>query len=58
MDLEFLINHVKNAISNAYNNRSKLANDILSIEGFSGNKKSCNLQDFQPDEPFSISGQI
>jgi hypothetical protein len=49
MDLEFLINHVKNAISNAYNNRSKLANDILSIEGFSGNKTRhlynniCNL---------------
>jgi hypothetical protein len=46
---DFLITHVKNSISNAFSNISNLSNDILSMEGMSGNKTRhlynniCNL---------------
>jgi hypothetical protein len=47
--LDFLITHVKNSISNAFSNISNVSNDILSMEGMSGNKTRhlynniCNL---------------
>jgi hypothetical protein len=49
MDLQFLINHVNEAVNNAYNNTSKITEDILNIEGMTGNKTRhlynniCNL---------------
>jgi hypothetical protein len=49
MDLSMLIDHTKKSIDNAFNNISKLSNDILNIEGMSGNKTRhlynniCNL---------------
>jgi len=48
--IDFLINHVENAINKAYNNISKINNDILSIDGMSGDKTRhlynniCNLE--------------
>jgi len=49
--VDFLINHVKNSISNAFLNTSNLSNNILNMEGMSGNKTRhlynniCNLSD-------------
>jgi hypothetical protein len=49
--VDFLIDHVKNGISNAFSNTSSLSNDILNMEGMSGNKTRhlynniCNLRD-------------
>lgn len=37
-ELNYLIEHVKNSIDNAYNNKSKLINEILEMEGMSGKK--------------------
>ena len=45
-----MINHVKSAIDKAYNNNSKITNDILKIDGMSGDKTRhlynniCNLE--------------
>jgi hypothetical protein len=36
--LEYLINHVSNSIKNAYLNTSKLSQEILTMEGMSGDK--------------------
>ena len=36
--LEVLVNHVDSSIKNAYNNKSKVSNEILKMEGMSGDK--------------------
>ena len=38
MDLEYIINHTKTAIKNAYNNFSSLPESVLEMEGMSGKK--------------------
>lgn len=38
MDLDYLINHTKTAIKNAYNNFSSLPESVLEMEGMSGKK--------------------
>ena len=38
MELPALIQHAKNAITNAYINRSKLPVEVLNVQGMSGNK--------------------
>jgi len=49
-NIDFLINHVKKSIDNAYDNNSKIIYDILNIEGMSGDKtrhlynNMCNLE--------------
>ena len=40
MDIDYLVNHAKNSILNAYSNSSKLTEDILNMEGMSGHKTS------------------
>ena len=50
-DVSVVIQHIESAIKNAENNYSKLPNDILDIDGFSGNKTRhlynniCNIPD-------------
>ena len=50
MELQELINHVKDSIVKSYNNTSKVSYDILKIDGMSGNKTRhlynniCNLE--------------
>ena len=38
MNLAFLIEHAKNAVKNAFENKSKVSDDILNMEGMSGKK--------------------